>query len=429
MKRIIILVGMLLAAVGCVDVNVPSPEASQKPYSRVLILYSAGFNNLSSYLREDIRDMIASGQEGYVPPVGSNRAFVVVTHSTSGTRTTISSGYGPATSPYVIQVSRDRLGNPVLDTLLTLPKTSLLIDKDVMKTALNFIHERFQSDSYGMVMSSHGTGWLPDGFYANESESGGYITWSVGDDTEEDSWPDGIPVKTFGQEVLKNEAGKNEAFEMDIRDLAAGIPYKMDYILMDACLMGGIETAYELRGCTKLLGFSQAEVAADGFVYETLAKRLLLDCPASPMDVCRDYYERCAASTSSVMRSATISLIDLDMLEPLATVCRDLFETYRTPMSKLNRRSVQGFFRYDKHWFYDLEDILVQAGISSADHARLTAALNGCVVYKASTDRVLDDFDVRTFCGLSMYLPCAGSTFLDSYYSGLGWNRATDLVK
>lgn len=423
-KKFAILLSLLLAAVSCVDTGVPTPEPSQKAYSRVMILYSAGYNNISYYLKDDIKDMIKSGENGYVPPVGSNRAFIMVTHSTFSTRATLG-GLGPATSPYVIQVSRDRLGNAVLDTLLTLPTTALLTDKDVMRTTLNFIHERFQSNSYGMVMSSHGTGWLPEGYYANGR--GSYVP--LAEEGGKDPWPDGTPVKSFGQEVFKNDAGANESLEMDIMDLAEGIPFKMDYILMDACLMGGIETAYQLRGCTRLLGFSQAEVAADGFMYETVTKRLLMDTPGSPVDVCRDYYERCAASATLTLRSATISLVDLDQLEPLADVCRDLFEKYRTQLSKLNLYQVQGFFRYDKHWFFDLEDILVQAGMTDGDHARLTAALDACMVYKAATERVLDDFDVRSFCGLSMYLPCAGEQYLDWYYAKLAWNKATALVK
>ena len=47
---------------------------------------------------------------------------------------------------------------------------------------------------------------------------------------------------------------------------------KTDILGFDACLMGGIEVAYELAGKCDRLGFSQAEVLAEGFNYKTLGE-------------------------------------------------------------------------------------------------------------------------------------------------------------
>ena len=83
------------------------------------------------------------------------------------------------------------------------------------------------------------------------------------------------------------------------------------------------------------------------------------------------------------------------------------------------------------HWFYDLEDILVKAGISSAEHSSLSSALNSCILYKAATEEFLKSyggFAIDTFCGMTMYLPCNGSTLLDNKYKALAWNKATGLV-
>jgi hypothetical protein len=38
-------------------------------------------------------------------------------------------------------------------------------------------------------------------------------------------------------------------------------------------------------------------------------------------------------------------------------------------------------------------------------------------------------FVFNTYCGLSMYLPCNGSDYLDEYYKTLAWNKATSLVR
>ena len=95
----------------------------------------------------------------------------------------------------------------------------------------------------------------------------------------------------------------------------------------------------------------------------------------------------------------------------------------------MNGDNVQGYFRYDRHFFYDLKDILVKAGITAEETAQLQDALDQCVLYKAATDYFIS-IRIRYACGLSMYLPSKGSDFLDGFYKEhLDWNRATELVQ
>ena len=66
--------------------------------------------------------------------------------------------------------------------------------------------------------------------------------------------------------------------------------------------------------------------------------------------------------------------------------------------------------------------------------AELQDAIVGCIIYKAHTDSFLLDngygsgFDIRTYSGFSMYLPCNGSPYLDDSYRRLEWNMATGLI-
>lgn len=415
----------ILLAASC-HREVPVPEPATNPYSRVMILCAMGFNSLSPYIRADIEELAASAEDGYIPPKGSNRALVVIEHLVDPKYPTMSTAYRHPTSPLVIQISRDHLGNVICDTLKTYTDATILSDKETLSQAFDFVRTKFVSDSYGIVFSSHGTGYLPKGYYDQGDDSFKLLAVPKVDD--DNPWPDGIPVKTFSETIYYTGSTRNSS-QIELADLPDCIPMKTDYILFDACFMGGVEVAYELRNVTKCVGFSQAEVAAEGFVYKTIAKRLLGGDAPDPEGVLRDYYEMSAAHESKIYRSATISLVDCGKLEPLATLCKELFETYRNGLAAIDYSTVQGFYRMNKHWFFDLEDILIHAGMTDADHARLTEALNGCVTYKAATERVLDDFDVNIFCGLSMYLPCAGSAKLDSYYRNLAWNSAAGLVK
>ena len=419
---------VLLAAAMAAACSDPFPmqEESQQEFSRVLIYVGEGYNSLCGYITDDIQDMIGEPNNALLPAEGSNRAFIIISHLPR-----VRGDYATATPTTITRVSRDYLGRPICDTLMRMPAGTILTKAENMSSALEFVHTEFPSDSYGLIMSSHGTGWLPAGYYSDENGGSSLAARPRGPEGAvpyvERPSPDGIDVKTFGQELI-SVGGQLWSYEMSLPTLAAAFPFKFDYIFLDACLMGGIETAYELRNATRLLCFSQAETLAEGLDYSTLLRHLFNETPANVQSVCEDYYNM-YYEKSGLRQSATISMIDCTKLDILADCCRDLFSRYREPMRLIDRKNVQGFFRYDKHWFYDLEDILTNAGMSVEDQKALSAALDECVVYKAHTPSFMEDFEIRKFCGLSMYLPVAGNSYLDSYYTGLEWNKATGLVE
>ena len=132
-------------------------------------------------------------------------------------------------------------------------------------------------------------------------------------------------------------------------------------------------------------------------------------------------------STSSE-RSATISIVDCGKLDAVASVAKNLFEKYRSEIASVNPSKVQGYFRNGRHWFYDLEDILIKSGASESDIKALSDAISASILYKGATPSFLDAFDITHFSGYSMYLPCNGSEYLDNFYRTLSWNKATALV-
>ena len=91
---------------------------------------------------------------------------------------------------------------------------------------------------------------------------------------------------------------------------------------------------------------------------------------------------------------------------------------------------ISGLKRHSSgHWYFDLKDVLEKAGASEEDLAALQEALDGCIVYKAATPRLLGTIDIRAFSGLTVYLPAFGTEFLDNYYKeNVSWNDATSLV-
>ena len=210
---------------------------------------------------------------------------------------------------------------------------------------------------------------------------------------------------------------------MELKDLVEAIPMHLDYLLIDACLSGCVEVAYAFKDIADVVGFSPAEVLANGFMYDNITTHLLGKTP-DPVAVCKDYYDFYDRQTGN-NRSATITAVAPGRMDNLAAVCRELFEKYRTEIGGLNGNNVQGYFRFDHHYFYDLKDILLKAGINSFEEARLDAALDECILYKAATPYFLG-VPIIVYSGLSMYLPSRGS---NCYKTQIDWNKATELVK
>ena len=266
---------------------------------KVLLLYSAGFNSLSSFLKEDIADL----KSGYLP--GSRRnddVMLVYSHTTSK-----SGNYSVKTSPILMRLSSALDGTVVTDTLVVYEEGTVSSSAEQLNEVLSYIRDEFPARSYGMVFSSHATGYLPAGYYLNpESGSGSELLWKrmrkdgltavpYIEEERDESMP---MVKSIGQDQV-GSYGNYSSYEIELQDFANALPMYLDYILFDACLMGGVEVAYELRGKCGKLGFSQAEVLAEGLDYRTLTSHLLQPEVPDPKGVCEDYFLNDSADCES----------------------------------------------------------------------------------------------------------------------------------
>ena len=394
----------------------------------VMIMISGGRNSLAGYLSDDLAEI----EESDIPSGRFATKHVLVVFSRIG------SNKNQETPCVLYRLYRDQNGNAVRDTLRTWGGFEQMFGGNTMKEALRTVVDEFPGSHYGIVLSSHATGYLPDGYYkdpsAYEQAHGGGSSSStlslrgrgVLSPEEFEPIPEYPAVKSVGQ-----DDDVSGSVEMEIRAFRDALPCHMDYILFDACLMACIEVAYELRDMATIIGFSPTEILADGFDYKLLASRLVTDSP-DPVQVCRDYFEQYRIlPEGSDTRCATISAVDTRYLEDFAAVCRTLFEKYRTAMGCVNADSVQRYFRAGRHFFYDIRDILSKSGASEEDLREFDSALGKVVIYKDHTPSFLGiQIKDDSYSGLSMYLPRMGSRVLDDFYrENISWNAATQLVK
>ena len=386
-----------------------------------------GFNNLSSSLAEDIRDL----EKGFIPGSAPlDNYLFVFSHL-------VESSYSTPSSPKLQRIYLGPDGNPMKETLLEMEPGTISNRAECIREVLEFLKEKYpEIESFGVLMSSHGTGWTPPGYcttgYKNEGNSD-VIEWRRSAFPETylsgEYLYEPVPgVKSMGYTVT--DVNPTVAYETDIREIADLLPFKLDYIIFDACFMGGVEVACEFRDKCNFVVASQTEILSDGMDYTTMISDLLEGNRADLVSLATNYFNHYNLSIGS-KRSATISVVDCSKLGTLAAVCRNLFRNYDISKDNVDASKLQKYFYYTNHaWFYDLYSIVQAAGASETELSDLQWALDECILYKAATPTfALYGFPIDTHSGLSMYLPEKERTQLNSYYRELTWNKLTGLLK
>lgn len=384
-----------------VNTNTPDTRVESQETRRVLLLYSCGFSNISSSLKDDIEELT----QGYVPEEGRDEdVLLVYSHQCK-----INYNYNIYTEPVLFRAFC-RHGEIIRDTVKTWPKGTVSADSRHFKEVLEYVRDEFKASEYDMVFSSHATGWLP-----LERE----------DETLHTTAMPGGPQKVIGATVL----GSTQ-YWMDINNFANAIPDDMNLncIMMDCCLAGCVEVAYELKDKCKFLVFSPTEILLNGFDYKNLFGHLFPDGPTDPIAVAKDYFAQYYPNSY-----ATISVADCSKMEELAECCRKIISNHAGAIRSLKKDGVQQYWTlYEHRFLYDLRDIFLHAGVSESELNELDNSLSKCILYEDATARFHGEgggFAVKTHCGLSCYLPSTGTSNTDKKYRELSWNKVTGLIE
>lgn len=367
------------------------PE-NQKIYKKAIVLYMAANNNLSGYAQDNLTAI----KSGFVPDASSDQLLIIVKHL-------------PGKDPLLVRFYKEN-GAVIEQTISTyVGKNSA--DYTTLKAALDEVHTRFKSDEYGLILWSHSTGWLPQGYYA--SNPAGLAPFQD---------PYAHLVKSRESSIAVKSFGEDRGTEMEITDLEKALNYKFSFILFDCCLSGGVETIYQLRNKADYIIASPTEILATGFPYNKIMKPLF-EPDSDLVEACQEYFLYYTSNNSY----ATISIYKLSEIESLANICRSIFSNHRANIQNVNLLQIQPYFRLNKHWFYDIDDFAKQLATPD-EYLQFSQALNRVVTHKWYTSNFLD-IEIKKYSGLSTYIPKPANQFLDNFYKTLAWNQSAGMVQ
>ncbi len=377
-----IIVSILVLLSSCIK-----KESDSKQYHRVVILYMAANNNLSSYATNNI----VSLKEGYLPKENSRDIVLVYSHLSGS-------------NPTLLRLYKNNAGVAQEDVVANFESQNSATP-EVLKGVLDKAGIIFPAEEYGLILWSHGSGWLPDGYYSNPSGFNVYM---------HDPYS-GI-VKSFAED---------NGTEMEVMDLSKAIPYHLSFVIFDCCLMGGIEVAYELKDKCDYIVASPTEIMATSFPYDKIMKPLF-ESTSDLLEVGQTYYDY-YNGMSGVYRSATLAVYKTNMLPQVAIASKNIFTNNRSKIASLDLGKIQKYYRLNRHWFYDMSDFMENIATPS-EFAAFKTALDNAVIAKWNTESFID-FTITRYSGISTYIQNPANTYLDNFYKGYQWNIDCGMVQ
>ncbi|MEG1665162.1 MAG: clostripain-related cysteine peptidase [Mucinivorans sp.] len=380
----------------------PEPQPSE---GRTVLMYIIADNNLESFAIDDINEMEAAWA-GSMGPKDNILVFLNRSHGRN--------------QLYKI-VEDNNIYNMSSPVIKDYPEEMDPTDPAVLRAVIDDVQRMYPSKSYGLGMWSHGSGWVPSGDVPLESPQPEQKKISRLDFAE--------PSMPEPKEGTSYVIGITNRFRrsMEIDQMAkvlSGLHF--DFIFFDACYMGSVELAYELRHVCDYLVSSVAEIVVKGAPYDLVAADMVrLPTREAVVTLATKYYNHCQAQSGND-QSSTISVVESSKLETVAQELKKIV----TPNPRVPINSIQQFGRSDYVGIYhDLDDFVKQTWGTMAT-AQFSAALNQAVIYKAATAKMFQFLDIKTHCGLSAYIPRSYQRItLNAFITRYGWSKASGLDK
>jgi putative peptidase len=449
---LLLIMATLLLPVSCID-NEPEPYETTvlpgTPFKKTVLVYMAAQNSLGEkgFAREDSMEMT----NGMKYLHDKERVLMFLDDNKA---------------PRLYEL-RKGLHSP---RLLRKWETDInSADTEQLTSMLRFMQEFSPSESYGLVLWSHASGWVPSPKSVareeryNAANTGSFFALSgnaqsaplqqvTSRSTRNQLWDTNTTTytsvqpatagrklatfrpKSYGMDVGPDGNWRSDkavlggwADEINIEDLSEAITASgihLRFIHFDCCLMGGIESYYELRNNTDYIAASPMEISAIGGFYTDMLRWGYFSDEIKDLGITySNYYINKGSEPYTENFGLVLSIVRTDRLQAIADTMKSVVKEYypaRKADGSWNYPAVQeaqdysrytSRFHYRPH-FYDMNDALRRT-LSEKDWNRVKKTIDAAIVYKFSTGRFftgLDAYDqiymdLKNYCGISMFVP------------------------
>lgn len=345
-------------------------------FERTVLVYIAGDNNLSDYIRPDVDQMIEGSN---AISKESNRLLLFVDQK--------------GKKPFFMEVCQ---GDTT--TVKTFDEELNTGTEATLQTAMRWVMDNYPSKSYGLVLWGHADGWIIKGSRASD------------------------PTRAYGVDVTGGSKW------IDIPQMAASLEAlpRLKFIFADCCAFQCVESAYELRNCTDYIIASPAEIPGEGAPYQTVVPAMFSKADDFYKAIVDAYYAQVSYGYQE-----PLSVVNTSAMENLAQATRTTLATFVPKLENSRYPDVEGLIYYYDHTQFDMQDFMLRYADSN-QYAEWKKAFDQAVVYKTMTTvwmanhvrytntnyDVFKDFTVTAdrYGGLGMYVPQLASNIVAFEY-------------
>lgn len=371
------------------DEPVPNPPLPPEPEvkidRRTVLVYQAANNSLgtpsAAFDSRDVEEMIAAANAG---DIGDDCRLLVYRGAYRA-------------EPLLMEISREKT-----DTLRTYSSDTLSVDSRRMAQVLYDMTFYAPAKEYGLVLWSHGSGWVQDG---------------MADQYDSD---------------IRRSFGVDNSRTMNITTLAKVLEDgpELKWLYFDCCYMASVETLYQLRHTAPLIVASATELPVDGMPYDLNVREFFRQGDSDMIQAATNTFDSYDILTGS-SRTCTMSVTDTRALDALAEATAAIYAA--TPQSLPDGYTAQRFETSNQNScrYFDFAHY-VRALCFNADGTERYAGatrhwtdfesvLNDCILYRAATPKLWNSLAINEHCGLSTYILRSPDKVQYRNYDTLSW--------
>ena len=350
------------------DSGYPPPPAGT--YQWTYMVYMGADNNLSDAGLVDLNEMEMVGSSDYVAIAVQAEFSTQYTQDMSSSNTRR------------IFVQKDNLPNSATLTGTDIGNVNMATPA-ALTDFINWAKTNFPAQHYALVIWDHGAGWKAKKFFS--------------------------PARGAVQDETSGSF-------MSLPDLAKGVAdsgVHFDIINFDACLMGMYEVAYEFKGLTDYMVFSEETEPGEGDPYDTILAALDANSSMSASALASTIVSKYDAFYATNNRGGTTkSAVDMSKLDALdakiLALGAALTNDATSPGIVATARTTRLEYAYPAN--HDIGDLCDYLATSAAGPAVKTAAAEvktalTAMVIANGTNNSPNTTDMENSDGLAIYLP------------------------
>ena len=387
---------------GCHHHDEPDPNPDPKTVSHTVLVYMVADNTMSAFVKRDI-DEIKTGFANAGIDVSKNNLLIYLDDYSA--------------NPTIYRLKRDSKGTVTDEIIYEYYSDHDSASPEVIKDVINKVKSDCPAQKYGFVYWSHGEGWVP---YPLPTRSVKPMA--------------GTELKWIGIDVTRTSIP-------DLTSALTAFGSKLDFLMLDACFMLTVETAYELRNQTETVISSPTEIPGPGAPYDVIVPKMFDSNAAEGIVKCYyDYYaatyDESAYNTNTLWTGGvSIGYVKTSALENLAKVTKKALAKhidFNLPdlkskvlnYDKRNKSSSSYIGYYD---LYGVMEYLLPASEFTTWKAAYSPAMASFLTTPKNYSSFANLFSMTGANGLSIYLPITdskiGTSGMDEENHNTAWYK------